>query len=110
MKIAVLPGDGIGVEIVAEAVKVLNNLDLKFERTLLPEPPIPAGRDSAEYLASYDGAAVAAATGAVVAAGLATAVGATAVAGAAHALSRVATIRAPAAATNGLRANMSNPP
>jgi 3-isopropylmalate dehydrogenase len=31
MKIAVLPGDGIGVEIVAEAVKVLNNLDLKFE-------------------------------------------------------------------------------
>ncbi|MBK6661645.1 MAG: DNA polymerase III subunit alpha [Thermoflexaceae bacterium] len=27
------------------------NLDLKFERTLLPEPPIPAGRDSAEYLA-----------------------------------------------------------
>ena len=31
MKIAVLPGDGIGVEIVAEAVKVLNNLDLNFE-------------------------------------------------------------------------------
>ena len=31
MKIAVLPGDGIGTEIVAEAVKVLNNLDLKFE-------------------------------------------------------------------------------
>ena len=31
MKIAVLPGDGIGTEIVAEAVKVLNSLDLKFE-------------------------------------------------------------------------------
>jgi len=31
MKIAVLPGDGIGTEIVAEAVKVLRALDLKFE-------------------------------------------------------------------------------
>ncbi len=31
MKIAVLPGDGIGTEIVAEAVKVLHVLDLKFE-------------------------------------------------------------------------------
>ena len=31
MKIAVLPGDGIGTEIVAEAVKVLNALDLQFE-------------------------------------------------------------------------------
>ena len=31
MKIAVLPGDGIGVEIVAEAVKVLNALDCRFE-------------------------------------------------------------------------------
>ena len=31
MKIAVLPGDGIGTEIVAQAVKVLNVLDLKFE-------------------------------------------------------------------------------
>ncbi|HUR87780.1 MAG TPA: 3-isopropylmalate dehydrogenase [Ramlibacter sp.] len=31
MKIAVLPGDGIGKEIVAEAVKVLEVLDLKFE-------------------------------------------------------------------------------
>ena len=31
MKIAILPGDGIGPEIVAEAVKVLNVLDLKFE-------------------------------------------------------------------------------
>ncbi|MBL0945383.1 MAG: 3-isopropylmalate dehydrogenase [Hydrogenophaga sp.] len=31
MKIAVLPGDGIGTEIVAEAVKVLDTLDLKFE-------------------------------------------------------------------------------
>ena len=31
MKIAVLPGDGIGTEIVAEAVKVLRALDLGFE-------------------------------------------------------------------------------
>ena len=31
MKIAVLPGDGIGTEIVAEAVNVLNALGLKFE-------------------------------------------------------------------------------
>ena len=31
MKIAVLPGDGIGPEIVAEAVKVLHALDLRFE-------------------------------------------------------------------------------
>jgi 3-isopropylmalate dehydrogenase len=31
MKIAVLPGDGIGTEIVAEAVHVLNALDLRFE-------------------------------------------------------------------------------
>jgi 3-isopropylmalate dehydrogenase len=31
MKIAVLPGDGIGTEIVAEAVRVLNVLDLSFE-------------------------------------------------------------------------------
>ena len=31
MKIAVLPGDGIGTEIVAEAVKVLGALDLAFE-------------------------------------------------------------------------------
>ena len=31
MEIAVLPGDGIGTEIVAEAVKVLNALDMKFE-------------------------------------------------------------------------------
>ncbi|MEZ0309650.1 MAG: 3-isopropylmalate dehydrogenase [Ramlibacter sp.] len=31
MKIAVLPGDGIGTEIIAEAVKVLQVLDLKFE-------------------------------------------------------------------------------
>jgi len=31
MKIAVLPGDGIGTEIIAEAVKVLNVLDLPFE-------------------------------------------------------------------------------
>ena len=31
MKIAILPGDGIGTEIVAEAVKVLKVLDLQFE-------------------------------------------------------------------------------
>lgn len=31
MKIAVLPGDGIGTEIVAEALNVLQALDLKFE-------------------------------------------------------------------------------
>jgi len=31
VKIAVLPGDGIGVEIMAEALKVLACLDLKFE-------------------------------------------------------------------------------
>ncbi|MBL8363627.1 MAG: 3-isopropylmalate dehydrogenase [Rubrivivax sp.] len=31
MKIAILPGDGIGTEIVAEAVKVLKVLDLPFE-------------------------------------------------------------------------------
>lgn len=31
MKIAVLPGDGIGTEIVSEAVKVLNTLDLSIE-------------------------------------------------------------------------------
>ena len=31
MKIAVLPGDGIGTEIVAQAVRVLHVLDLKFE-------------------------------------------------------------------------------
>ena len=31
MKIAVLPGDGIGTEIVAEAVKVLNVLSLPLE-------------------------------------------------------------------------------
>jgi len=31
MKIAVLPGDGIGTEIVEQAVRVLKSLDLKFE-------------------------------------------------------------------------------
>ncbi len=31
MKIAILPGDGIGTEIMAEALKVLASLDLKFE-------------------------------------------------------------------------------
>ena len=36
MKIAVLPGDGIGTEIVAEAVKVLKALDLKLELEQAP--------------------------------------------------------------------------
>ncbi len=36
MKIAVLPGDGIGPEIVAEAVKVLKALDLRFEMESAP--------------------------------------------------------------------------
>ena len=36
MKIAVLPGDGIGTEIVAQAVKVLKALDLKFEMETAP--------------------------------------------------------------------------
>lgn len=36
MKIAVLPGDGIGPEIVTEAVKVLNALDEKFELEQAP--------------------------------------------------------------------------
>ena len=36
MKIAVLPGDGIGTEIIAEAVKVLQALDLKFEMETAP--------------------------------------------------------------------------
>src|SRR5512139_3899692 len=31
MKIAILPGDGIGTEIVEQAVRVLNVLDLRFE-------------------------------------------------------------------------------
>ncbi|MDC6128330.1 isocitrate/isopropylmalate family dehydrogenase, partial [Burkholderia gladioli] len=36
MKIAVLPGDGIGQEIVTEAVKVLNALDEQFELEQAP--------------------------------------------------------------------------
>ena len=36
MKIAVLPGDGIGPEIVAQAVSVLNALDEKFEMETAP--------------------------------------------------------------------------
>jgi len=36
MKIAVLPGDGIGTEIVEQAVRVLNALDLKFEMETAP--------------------------------------------------------------------------
>ena len=37
MKIALLPGDGIGPEIMAEAVKVLDALELTFETELEPE-------------------------------------------------------------------------
>ena len=36
MKIAVLPGDGIGAEIVVEAIKVLQALDLKLELEQAP--------------------------------------------------------------------------
>ncbi|MEN9886899.1 MAG: hypothetical protein RL758_1477 [Pseudomonadota bacterium] len=36
MKIAVLPGDGIGTEIIAEAVKVLKALDLSMEMEFAP--------------------------------------------------------------------------
>ncbi|VTU35028.1 3-isopropylmalate dehydrogenase [Variovorax sp. PBL-E5] len=36
MKIAVLPGDGIGTEIVAEAIRVLDVLDLSFEMESAP--------------------------------------------------------------------------
>jgi 3-isopropylmalate dehydrogenase len=36
MKIAVLPGDGIGPEIVAEAVKVLGTLGLDFDMQTAP--------------------------------------------------------------------------
>jgi 3-isopropylmalate dehydrogenase len=36
MKIAILPGDGIGPEITAEAVKVLGALDLQFEMETAP--------------------------------------------------------------------------
>jgi hypothetical protein len=36
MKIAILPGDGIGTEIVAEAIKVLKALDLSFTMESAP--------------------------------------------------------------------------
>ncbi|MDB5764223.1 MAG: leuB [Herminiimonas sp.] len=36
MKIAILPGDGIGPEIIEQAVKVLNRLDEKFEMETAP--------------------------------------------------------------------------
>jgi 3-isopropylmalate dehydrogenase len=47
MKICVLPGDGIGPEITAEAVRVLNALDLKFEmeEALLGGCAIDAAKD-----------------------------------------------------------------
>jgi 3-isopropylmalate dehydrogenase len=60
MKIAILPGDGIGTEIVTEAVKVLNVLDLQFETETalvggaayeahghpLPESPLKLAKES----------------------------------------------------------------
>ena len=49
MKIAILPGDGIGTEIVAEAVKVLAVLDLPFEtETALAGGDLPARRAAAQ--------------------------------------------------------------
>jgi 3-isopropylmalate dehydrogenase len=47
MKIAVLPGDGIGPEIVAQAVKVLNALNIGIE---MKEAPI----GGAGYVAAGD--------------------------------------------------------
>jgi 3-isopropylmalate dehydrogenase len=48
MKIAVLPGDGIGPEIVAQAVKVLNALKSEGQKIELEEAPIGgAGYDAA---------------------------------------------------------------
>ena len=41
MKIAVLPGDGIGTEIIAEAVKVLQALELPFEMETAPVGVVP---------------------------------------------------------------------
>ena len=35
LKIALLPGDGIGPEIVGEAVKVLNSVAAKYKHTFL---------------------------------------------------------------------------
>ena len=53
MKIAVLPGDGIGTEIVAEAVKVLNVLDLPFEMESAPVggAALTAGRAATRVVA-----------------------------------------------------------
>ena len=41
MKIAILPGDGIGTEIIAQAVKVLEALDLSFEMETAHGHPLP---------------------------------------------------------------------
>ena len=60
--IAILPGDGIGTEIVAEAVKVLNALDLKFEMETAPVGgaayeaaghPLPEEADAAKACVGY---------------------------------------------------------
>ncbi len=59
MKIALLPGDGIGPEIVAEAVKVLKGLDEQFEfaegrlrrRRLRSERPSAVAQHTRETLA-----------------------------------------------------------
>ena len=44
MKIAILPGDGIGPEIVDQAVKVLNTLGQSFEMET-----VPVGANKREY-------------------------------------------------------------
>ena len=47
-KLAILPGDGIGIEIVAEAVKVLNHLKAKGLDIEMTEAPVGgAGYDAA---------------------------------------------------------------
>jgi 3-isopropylmalate dehydrogenase len=43
MKIAILPGDGIGTEIVAEAVKVLKVIDKEFSLKMEMESALVGG-------------------------------------------------------------------
>ena len=43
MKIAILPGDGIGTEIVAEAVKVLKVIDKEFGLKMEMESALVGG-------------------------------------------------------------------
>ncbi|MGE5384271.1 MAG: 3-isopropylmalate dehydrogenase [Betaproteobacteria bacterium] len=49
MKICVLPGDGIGVEITAQAVRVLKALDLKFEMEEAPLGGIAVDQTGSPY-------------------------------------------------------------